>query len=114
LNISEITDDQLRLVPSSAQLLTELRENGEKALSDFCARGEPETLHFEFKQKENPSNSNFEKIDKQNFGKLLSAFSNSDGGVIVWGVCTERNDDNIDVAKELKPISGIQKFFSQV
>lgn len=48
--------------------------------------------------------------DKKNFAELLSGFSNSAGGITIWGVSTRKNQAGSDVALELKPIADIAKF----
>lgn len=36
---------------------------------------------------------------------MLSGFSNSGGGIVIWGIATEKNNEKIDQAIELKPFS---------
>ncbi len=59
--------------------------------------------------------------DKTNLAKTISAFANSSGGVLVWGVSTKGNDDDPEQVKDLHPIrelsrvkSAMESFSSQV
>jgi hypothetical protein len=47
--------------------------------------------------------------DKENFSKCLSAFANSDGGVLVWGVKTDHRDQ-VDRAADCRPFAEPEKF----
>jgi hypothetical protein len=69
-----------------------------------------ESQILDFKQAEG-NEGPMSKSDQQQFGKALSGYSNADGGVIVWGIRADFQDrDEPDVAKELKPISKLQRF----
>ena len=46
--------------------------------------------------------------DKEKFSKCLSAFANSDGGVLIWGVKTDHRDQ-IDRAVDCKPVAEPEK-----
>ena len=43
--------------------------------------------------------------DKKNFSKSVSGFANADGGVLVFGVATEKATNSPDRASKLKPIT---------
>lgn len=74
--------------------------------SKFVTPRLPETNHLEFKEKRDSRVPNLESDDKRNFSKTLSAFSNADGGILIWGVRTKHLPDNGgDVAWSLKPIT---------
>lgn len=101
--------EEFQRVPAIANVLLDLAKRGEVALRDFCTNQFAETLHLEFKQKKNPQTASLDGDDKQNAGKLASAFSNSDGGVVIWGIATTKVD-SFDVATESKPIADFEKF----
>lgn len=71
--------------------------------------GTPETELLEFKAKTKATQLDLDPKDDQNLGKMLSAFANTSGGVLVWGIITKR-ENNEDIAKHLQAISDIQKF----
>jgi hypothetical protein len=71
---------------------------------------QPETNHLEFKEKSDSRVPDLGKDDKRNFSKALSAFSNADGGILIWGIRTKRLPDNGgDVAWSLKPIARVNE-----
>src|SRR5262245_42997747 len=91
------------------QLFDELVANGEDAIDALIGR--QEAVDLEFKVKENPSIGDASPGDRRRFGKALSAFSNSMGGLLVWGVVAKPND-GIDQASALQPIADIARFKS--
>jgi len=52
--------------------------------------------------------------DKRNFAEVLSGFSNSAGGIVVWGVATQKDKNGNDVATQLKPIAAIDAFVARL
>lgn len=80
--------------------------NGIKAL---VARQEAEQFFIDFKRTEYEDYSDKRSIgnsDRKNLAKALSGFSNSEGGVLVWGI-----DEKIkDSEKQLKPIKEYKHF----
>lgn len=86
--------------------------DGIRSLEDiqrFVDEEREEDLHLEFKQKKDTRNGAPGPEDKENFSKCLSAFANSDGGVLVWGVKTDHRDQ-VDRATGCKPIAEPEKF----
>ena len=52
---------------------------------------------------------------KKNLAEILSGFSNSAGGVVIWGVATAKDRaSGRDVASELKPIANVARFATQL
>jgi schlafen family protein len=71
-------------------------------LRGFVARKQEENLQLDFKGLTEP---NMERgDDKRHLAQMLSAFANSSGGLIVWGVDARPNDDGIDCATALQEI----------
>jgi hypothetical protein len=68
-----------------------------------------ETLYREFKRKVDSRHDRIDDYDRKNFSVALSAFANSDGGVVIWGVGTTRRH-NRDVADALQPITNVGAF----
>jgi len=81
----------------------------ERDLDALREANQPETLYLEFKTKRDSRDGILHSDDKGNFSDSLSAFANSDGGVLIWGIATT-NRGGIDVAHALKPIAGIGEF----
>ena len=80
-----------------------------REIEDFVENKVSESLFKEFKTANFPQVLEF---DKKNFSKCLSGFSNSSGGIIVWGISAKEQKDKPDVADELKPISNLMAFES--
>jgi hypothetical protein len=72
--------------------------------------GEQEELDFDCKLKTHASTGLPEKRDKEILGKILSAFSNSVGGLLLWGVDARPNNAGIDCVHAFSPISDIALF----
>ena len=65
-----------------------------------------ESIYIEFKMKKNRSMPELDDSDSWQFSRALSGFANSDGGVLVWGVETDKEAR----ASKLKPITAVSDF----
>lgn len=77
-------------------------------IKEFVETQTPEDLFLDFKTANFPND--LKKYDNKNFSKCLSGFSNSSGGIIIWGVKASKNEDGVDAANDLKPINELLKF----
>lgn len=75
----------------------------------FVDEKREEDLHLEFKTKKDTRHGAPDPEDKGKFSKCLSAFANSDGGVLIWGVKTDHRDQ-VDRAADPRPIAEPEKF----
>jgi Putative DNA-binding domain len=75
----------------------------------FVEAGAPESNYLEFKQKHDRSNAALDQGDRTQFSKAVSAFSNSAGGLLVWGIETRRVAST-DVAIGIRPITDAEEF----
>ncbi len=91
------------------ELLSGLLSRGESKLTELVEDRHQEGLHVEFKLKYDPTRVDLDDSDKKNLGKVLSSFSNSEGGLLIWGIGTSRVA-SADVASEVRPIANIRKF----
>ena len=73
----------------------------------------PEGLHLEYKEKQDPSTAVLARDDARAIAEAVSSFANSDGGVLVYGVRSERRD-GADVAGQLVAIADADKFAGEV
>lgn len=89
-------------------------EGGWAAVEALVLERQQEGPSLEFKTKEDASSPTASRSDKKNLGKTLSAFCNSQGGVLIWGVNAEKDEDAIDAAKELCPIINPEAFESRI
>jgi len=80
-------------------------------LDKFVETNTKENLFLEFKKKENNNNPDLGEPDKKNFSEALSQFANSDGGVLVFGVETQKPNDH---AKKLFPVQNPEEFLSRL
>ena len=94
-------------------LFEELVEQGEEGIERLVKERQQENIELDFKTKNDPARGNFEKSDKAVLGKALSAFSNSMGGIVIWGVDARPGIDDIDCAQSVSPISDIERFQSE-
>ena len=90
-----------------------LLADGEAGMDRLVEERTQETVQPDFKTKSNAAHGAFNDDDRRTFGKALSAFSNSAGGLLIWGVDCRKNTDGIDCAQERAPISEIERFQSQ-
>jgi hypothetical protein len=95
-------------------LYEQLVAGGEPAVVQLVTERRQENVALEFKTKSNPGTGEPNRDDRRNLGIALSAFANSMGGLIVWGVRAEKNEDNVDCATELQPIGEIERFKADV
>lgn len=78
----------------------------EEALRELVREQRPEDIHLEFKQKKDRSRPELDDSDAFQFSRALSGFANSDGGMLVWRVETDKEER----AKRLRPISSVRDF----
>jgi hypothetical protein len=97
----------------------ELKGLFQKLISDGAPavralKDQTEDLDFDCKRKRTPGNGSFEKEDKQNLGITLSAFANSMGGLLLWGVDARRDmTSGLDVISDFYPIADLKRFESE-
>lgn len=82
------------------------------SIESLVTLGREETLYLEFKTKEGAELEDLGEPDKRNFSEALSEFSNSDGGVLIWGVKTMNEDkgNKPDKAQKFIPIKNVDQF----
>lgn len=73
-----------------------------------------EELFLDFKQavSDGKSMRSLHPNDRRNLGKAISAFGNSEGGVLVWGVECSRDLELGDVAKAKVKVQNVHRFLS--
>jgi len=69
-----------------------------------------ENLYLELKTKKDRRTSELDDSDSFQFSRALSGFANSDGGVLVWGVETDKEER----ASALKPIAHVAEFAARL
>jgi hypothetical protein len=95
-------------------LYDQLIADGEASIAQLVSERRQENVSLEFKTKSNSATGELNRDDRRNLGIALSAFANSMGGLVVWGVRAEKNTDNVDCATEVQPIAEIERFKADV
>jgi Putative DNA-binding domain len=88
------------------------RRLDEREINRFITSAQEENLHLDFKAVNDANIRN--KDDRRNLAKCLSGFSNSDGGIIVWGIDARKNAQGINGASTRKEITPIKLFVSRL
>ena len=69
-----------------------------------------ENIYLEFKTKKDRRTPDVDESDAFQFSRALSGFANSDGGVLLWGIESDREERACD----LKPIAHVAEFESRL
>jgi Divergent AAA domain. len=93
-------------------LFDRLKKEGWKVVEELISDHSPETLYLEFKCKAHDGQpGRLHDDDKKNLAKTISAFANTEGGCLVFGISTARDKgDAPDYAKEAQPINALGAF----
>jgi len=97
-------------------LFDRFKVEGWKVVEELVSDHSPETLHLEFKCKAHEGQpGKLHDDDKKNLAKAISAFANTEGGCLVFGISTAGGKgDAPDQAKKAQPISAIGAFKGRV
>ena len=77
-------------------------------LEDLIANGEVESLHLECKS---PGSPRLGRDLKKGLARTISGFSNSEGGIILWGISTTHHaHSGLDVLTQIEPIGECSTF----
>lgn len=95
------------------ELFEKLKNQGKCCIEEFIIARKSEELFLDFKRSADSGNGQrLHDNDRKNLAKAISGFSNSEGGVIVWGIDCSRGFDNSDVASAERPIINVRRFVS--
>jgi hypothetical protein len=82
------------------------------SFEEFVASRQEEGLSLEFKS---VADAEFSAgSDRKHLAEVLSGFANSAGGIVVWGIRTEKVKSGQDVAAHLAPIANVRKFVARL
>ncbi len=91
------------------ELASELREQQERALDRMIRERHAEGPWLDFKNRGDPPDN------EKNLGKAMSAFANTDGGVVIWGIDARSvRGDPADVARAKRPFDDPAGFVSEL
>lgn len=87
---------------------------GEDAIDEFIVNRQTEELFMDFKQAVSDGKSMrcLHQNDRRNLAKAISAFGNSEGGVLIWGVECARDLELGDVAQAKVKVRNVHRFLS--
>lgn len=85
--------------------------NSYSDLESLIKNGEAEGQFLECKA---PKGSFLDKGLKSQLKDLVSGFSNSGGGIIIWGVSTIKKLDGLDYLSQIEPIGCVKEFIQAV
>jgi hypothetical protein len=95
------------------ELFEKLKNQGKCCVEEFILARKSEELFLDFKRsKDNGDGQRLHDNDRNNLAKAISGFSNSEGGVIVWGIDCSRDFDGSDVVTAEHPIINVKRFVS--
>lgn len=95
------------------ELFEKLKNQGKFCIEEFILARKSEELFLDFKRSADSGNGErLNDNDRNNLAKAISGFSNSEGGVIVWGIDCSRDFDGSDVATAEYPIMNVKRFVS--
>jgi predicted HTH transcriptional regulator len=86
--------------------------NNYSKLELLISNGDAEGLYLECKAQSSPQLGN---DIKAKLAKAVSGFSNTEGGVIIWGISTTRHaHSSLDVLTQLEPIGSCKQYAQQI
>jgi predicted HTH transcriptional regulator len=89
------------------------KQHGGRTVDQLCSSETPESQQLEFKSKTNPNSAELSKEDKRNLGRSLSAFSHATGGIVIFGIETAGDGEELSAGKPA-PISQLAAFSDRV
>jgi hypothetical protein len=95
-------------------LFERLRQRGHAVIEELVTTRAQETVQLDFKLKDNQTNGELSKRDRQTLGPALSALANSAGGLLIWGIEAKRDTNGVDAAQRKVPIPQLARFWSEV
>jgi len=94
-------------------LFAEFISGGEAAIDRFIAEQRSEELFIDYKRSaDGGTGTKLHHNDRENLAKAISGFGNSEGGLVVWGVTCQHDNDVGDVPTGKVPISNPKRFVS--
>jgi Schlafen, AlbA_2 len=105
--------DKEIIMERARELFEKLKNQGKGCIDEFILARKSEELFLDFKRSaDNGKGQRLNDNDRNNLAKAISGFSNSEGGLIVWGVECSRDNSGSDVASTKHPITNVKRFVS--
>jgi hypothetical protein len=100
---------------NAEHILRNILKDKYQGIVRFITDGQEENLWLDFKEESDPSRIGISGDDRRNYARALSGFSNSLGGVVVWGIKARKEHEHApDVACELKPIKSVKRYLTDL
>ncbi len=100
---------------NALNIFQSLKAKGYYGIQDMVTNKQEENLFLDFKLKSDQSVPGVQGDDKNNYAKALSGFSNSNGGILIWGInARKENKESPDIACEEVPITFLRKFLTDL
>ena len=96
-----------------ASAFEDLEAGGEGTIERWIVERYPEGLKFDCKRKQDVQDPTLKREDRRILGKAISAFANSEGGTLLFGV-EARTENKIDGVIRKYPIAAIDVFRNNV
>lgn len=99
---------------NAKKIFIKLQQEGFSYIQKMIITQQEENIFLTFQCKKNCTNSALSIDDKKNYEKSISFFSYASGGVIIWGIASNKNNNGVHIAKKIHPISNGKEFFSNL
>ncbi|HDR7359773.1 TPA: ATP-binding protein [Bacillus toyonensis] len=95
-------------------IFSKIENEGYTYIQEMIQNKQEENVFLDFKLKTDFKTPTLSTDDKKNYGKALSGFSNTSGGVIIWGVEAKMTHEKIDAACGEIPILNAKGFLTEL
>ncbi len=99
---------------NAKKIFIKFQQEGFSYIQKMIITQQEENIFLTFQCKKNCTNSALSIDDKKNYEKSISFFSHASGGVIIWGIASNKNNNGVHIAKKIQPISNGKEFFSNL
>ncbi|PGC51549.1 hypothetical protein COM24_17620 [Bacillus toyonensis] len=99
---------------NAKKIFVKFEQEGFSYIQQTIIKQQEENIFLTFQCKKNCTNSALSIDDKKNYEKSISFFSHASGGVIIWGIVSNKNKNGVHIAKKIQPISNGKEFFSNL
>ncbi len=89
---------------------------GWPAVEAWVADQEPESLFLDFKQKSH-GDDKFSDKDRAHLARAISSFTNTSGGMLVFGISTKKNNSSnssFDRARAIVHVKNLDRFYNSI
>ncbi|EAO56940.1 hypothetical protein bthur0014_57640 [Bacillus thuringiensis IBL 4222] len=99
---------------NAKKIFIKFQQEGFSYIQKMIITQQEENIFLTFQCKKNCTNSALSIDDKKNYEKSISFFSHASGGVIIWGIASNKTNNVVHKAKKIQPISNGKEFFSNL